>query len=146
MKKSESQNSITKKFFYSKLVIVLLLTIFFLGGCQKYNHPIAGKTFENSLVIQAGVEYFTTYITFSKNGKFTIRNKSRIYFDSSDFTIDHLKWETKGNDITIRYDHSTKWKASARGTVYMSGYYNPIDNSVVLGTSSSSNITYNYAF
>ena len=103
-----------------------------MGGCKKIDHPIAGKTFSFSVVIQSGVNYSHTYITFFENGKFEQRYKSRNHYDTTEWTENHFRWEVDGNSITIRYDNSTTWQSSARGTVWRTGYYNPSDNSVTL--------------
>lgn len=122
-------------------LIVLFSLVVVMCGCKKIDHPIAGKTFSFSVVFQSGVHYSHTYVTFLENGKFSQKYESRDHYDTTEWTENHFRWEVDGNNITIRYDNSTTWKPSARGTIWQTGFYNPTNNSVTLGE-----VTYEYLY
>ncbi len=69
---------------------------------------------------------------------------SRYNYHDVTTSEDHLKWETDGNNITIRYDKSSNWEPSERGKIYKTGFYDPEENTVTLGTSPSTYMTYEY--
>jgi len=125
-------------------VMVVLMTSLIIEGCAKNDHPIAGKTF--AYHVDEGNDYVYYWILFNEKGEFLETTTARYNYHDITNSVDHLKWETDGNNITIRYDKSSTWKPSQRGQVYKTGFYDPGENTVTLGTSPSTYMTYELMF
>lgn len=122
-----------------KKLLPIIICVFALGffGCKtEIDHPIAGKHFlhndSNSTWGNTVCSYY-----FNSNGTCT------KYFRLSGYTeaYGHLDWEVDGKKVTVRYDHSTEWKASARGQVYEVLFYDAAQNTL---TSTSGELYYTH--
>lgn len=121
-----------KKIYY--ILFAILATVPFTGCKEKadIDHPIAGHTYAWLLFTEYGYE--GAHATFHSKGNFSILYYTHnIYQGDESNRFSDMLWSVDGDSITVIKDNSSILE-SVRGKVAYTGFYNPQDSTVTLGS------------